>query len=265
MAVRRADRRVSSTQEVGNGSEHVPVFGGSSKAARASVVDRKIQVLIAEPTFLVRRGLTSLLGSFPEVGVCGEIGTAGELQGALRDRHPDVVIVDAGLKASFEASRTSLIQQLRSSDPPGGLVVLCADDGEAALPAFHEGAEGIAYLMKRELDGSDRLLHAVTEVAMGGSFFDAVFVNLLVERRTSKPLLNGLTAREIEVLAAIAEGLTNSAIARILFVTEGAVEKHINSVYRKLGITIDSDHHQRVAAVLAYLEGDFVRPIAAAG
>jgi DNA-binding NarL/FixJ family response regulator len=137
-----------------------------------------------------------------------------------------------------------------------GVVVLSQhDEAEYALALLERGSEGRAYLLKERVSDLDQLVGAITEVARGGSVIDPKVVESLVaaKSRAEESPLSVLTPRETEVITEMAQGKTNSAIAAALFLTERAVEKHINSIFSKLGLSGERDVHRRVKAVLLFL------------
>jgi len=149
-----------------------------------------------------------------------------------------------------------MAEGLRSSAPSVGVVVLSQyADAEYALALLDKGAAGRAYLLKERVSDLDQLVNAIREVARGGSVVDAkVIENLIAERsRNRRSALAELTLREREVLAAVAEGKNNAAIAQSLHLTDGAVEKHISSIFSKLELSEEPAVHRRVKATLIYL------------
>ncbi len=215
-----------------------------------------IRVVFADDNYLLREGVTQLIESQPELVLAA---TATDLQSLLEavDREkPDVVITDIRMPPTGTDEGIRAAEQLRSTHPKTGVVVLSQYvEPEYALSLLSKGAAGRAYLLKERVSDIEQLVHAVTEVASGGSVIDPKVVEALVAARTRKPNspLQDLTPREQEVLAAIAEGKNNAAIAKQLFLTERAVEKHINSIFSKLGLQEEKDTHRRVRAALLYL------------
>lgn len=149
-----------------------------------------------------------------------------------------------------------MAEALRGRTPPIGVVVLSQyADPEYALALLDKGAAGRAYLLKERVSDLGQLVNAIKEVARGGSVIDSKVVeNLIAARaRNKRSALADVTSREREVLAAVAEGKNNAAIAQALHLTEGAVEKHISSIFSKLGLSEEQDVHRRVKAALIYL------------
>jgi DNA-binding NarL/FixJ family response regulator len=223
-----------------------------------------VRIVIAEDSVLLREGLTRLLA---EAGH-DVVAAAGEAEDFLREvgRHqPDVVVVDVRMPPTFtdEGLRAALV--VRARWPDVGVLVLSqyveeryatellSDPvkGEWRGKGRWVGGGGVGYLLKDRVADVSEFLGALGRVAGGGSALDPEVVAQLLAR--SRHPLAALTTREREVLALMAEGLTNTAIAAALFVGEGAVEKHINSIFAKLGLAPADRDHRRVLAVLRYL------------
>jgi DNA-binding NarL/FixJ family response regulator len=214
-------------------------------------------LLIAEDDYLVREGARAVLDAHPHLAV---LGTAGDPDGilALLDEHrPDVVILDIRMPPTFTTEGIALAHRIRADHPGIGIVVLSQHaDPEYALELLRDGSDGVAYLLKERLGDADRLVQAIEEVRAGGSMLDPRIVEALLEaqRRRTASKLAGLTPRELEVLALMASGRGNAAIARELSITDRSVEKHSNSIFRKLGLSEELELNRRVAAVLFYLQ-----------
>lgn len=214
-----------------------------------------MRVIIAEDSVLLREGLLRLLTEAGcEVVAC--VGDGPGLVAAIVDQHPDVAIVDVrmppgyrdeGLRAAIEAHRRV---------PDCAIVVLSqyVEEGYAS-ELLEAGAQGVGYLLKDRVADVADFVGAVRQVAAGGTVFDPEVVAQLVARRRHTDRLATLTARERDVLALMAEGRSNQAIANCLVVTEGAVEKHVNAIFAKLGLAPAEADHRRVLAVLMYLRG----------
>ncbi|MDX1622262.1 MAG: response regulator transcription factor [Nitriliruptorales bacterium] len=215
-----------------------------------------ITILIAEDDYLVREGARSVIDETPDIEVLGTAGRPDELLDLLNEHSPDAVLLDIRMPPTFTTEGIELAKRLRKDDPEIGIVVLSQHaDPEYALELLGDGAEHTAYLLKERLGDADRLVQAITEVVTGGSVLDPTIVEALMEaqRRRTAGELAGLTPRELEVLAAMASGRGNAAIARELHITERSIEKHSNAIFRKLGLTDESDLNRRVAAVLFFL------------
>jgi len=166
------------------------------------------------------------------------------------------VLTDIRMPPTNTDEGIRMADELRRSAPSIGVVVLSQyADAEYALALLDKGAAGRAYLLKERVSDLDQLVNAIREVARGGSVVDSkVIENLIAARSRSKPsVLADLTPREREVLAGVAEGKNNGAIAAGLHLTGGAVEKHISSIFSKLGLSEENDVHRRVKATLIYL------------
>jgi DNA-binding NarL/FixJ family response regulator len=215
-----------------------------------------IRVVLADDSFIVREGMRELLESVDEVDVvatCNDLDSLGE---AIERERPDVVVTDIRMPPTNTNEGIRVAEGLRSSAPSIGVVVVSQyADAEYALALLDKGAAGRAYLLKERVSDLDQLVHAIREVARGGSVVDAKVVeNLIAARgRNRRSALAELTPREGVVLAAVAEGKNNAAIAGGLHLTEGAVEKHISSIFSKLGLSEEPAVHRRVKATLIYL------------
>jgi DNA-binding NarL/FixJ family response regulator len=215
-----------------------------------------IRVVLADDSFIVREGIRELLQSVDEIDVVAAAGDLVSLQEAIDRERPDVVLTDIRMPPTNTDEGIRLAAGLRTSAPSIGVVVLSQyADAEYALALLEKGAAGRGYLLKERVSDLDQLVHAILEVARGGSVIDAKVVeNLITARaRNKRTALSELTPREAEVLAAVAEGKNNAAIAASLHLTEGAVEKHISSIFSKLGLSEEESIHRRVKAALIYL------------
>ncbi len=211
-------------------------------------------VVIAEDAFIVREGVRMLL---EEAGydVKAAVENYDELLAAVADHSPDIVITDIRMPPTRTDEGVRAAREIRASHPSTGVVVLSQYvEPEYATKLFEAGADGLAYLLKERLGDLDQFEHAIDEVSSGRSVIDPRVVDALVEGRTrpASPLAR-LTDRESEVMAEIAKGKTNSAIADTLFLSERAVEKHINSIFTKLDLLPEKDTNRRVSAVLLFL------------
>lgn len=221
-----------------------------------SRTDSAIRVLIAEDSYLVREGVRRLLEASPGIEVVGCCNDGDELLAQTRARHPDVVVTDIRMPPTGTDEGIRAAASLRVSHPDIGVVVLSQhDEPEYALRLLENGSTGRAYLLKDSLADPAPLLAAIGQVAVGGSVIDPRVVESLVvsRQRDHDSPIAGLTPRELDVLSAMASGATNSAIADKLFLSVRVVEKHINAVFAKLGLSAQPDVHRRVRAVLIYL------------
>jgi len=218
-----------------------------------------IRVALAEDSFIVREGLREVLAAEPEIQVVATCGDLRSLLDAVEAEHPDVVLTDIRMPPSKQDEGIQAAAQLRKSHPDVGVVVLSqyAEPGYA-LALLESGSDGRAYLLKERISDRGQLVSAIQEVAQGGSVIDPKIVEVLVAAKTRaerSPLLE-LTAREQEVLAEIAQGKSNTAIAESLVLTKRAVEKHINSIFLKLNLADAEDVSKRVKATLVFLAAD---------
>jgi DNA-binding NarL/FixJ family response regulator len=206
--------------------------------------------MIAEDQALLREGLGRL---FADAGhdVLAAVGDADRLRAAIRDHEPELAVVDVRMPPSFTNEGIRLAQWIRESHPAVGVLVL-SQHVEAAGAVGLVSQGGFGYLLKDRVLDVAEFLEAAERVAKGGSALDPQVVASLV-RGESSDALAVLTEREREVLSLVAEGLTNSAIARRLVLTERTVEGHVRSVLMKLDLPTSDDAHRRVLAVVAYL------------
>jgi DNA-binding NarL/FixJ family response regulator len=214
-------------------------------------------LLIAEDDYLVREGARAVLDANPRLSVLGTAADPAEVEALLDEHQPDVVILDIRMPPTFTTEGIELAHRIRASGRGIGIVVLSQHaDPEYAIELLRDGSDGVAYLLKERLGDADRLVQAIEEVRSGGSMLDPRIVEALLEaqRRRTASKLAGLTPRELEVLALMASGRGNAAIARELSITDRSVEKHSNAIFRKLGLSEELDLNRRVAAVLFYLQ-----------
>ncbi|MEV6346305.1 response regulator transcription factor [Actinoplanes sp. NPDC051851] len=213
-----------------------------------------LRVVIAEDGLIVREGVVGMLRRFGHE-VVAAVGDADELCAAVRDHRPDVVVTDVRMPPGFGDEGLQAAITLRAEDPDLPVLVLSqyVEQTYAAELLDSGRAAGVGYLLKDRIGEVTEFVDALVAVASGRTVVDPQVVNQLLARRRDP--LHRLTAREREVLALMAEGRSNTAIARTLTVTEAAVAKHINNLLAKLDLPPDIDDHRRVRAVLAYLRG----------
>ena len=231
----------------------------SAVRALDTISDVTIRLLIAEDNVLLREGLARLFSQLDDITM---IGTCGSYDGLVEmvDRElPDVVLTDIRMPPTFTDEGVQAARWMREHHPSIGVVVLSqyATPGYAHA-LFEEGSDGRAYLLKDRIADVDEVLFAIEAVANGGSVVDPKIVEELVSARARKPrsLIDQLTNREREILAEIASGKSNIAIANTLFLSARAIEKHSNSIFSKLGLTEEADVNRRVKAVLLYLASE---------
>jgi DNA-binding NarL/FixJ family response regulator len=217
---------------------------------------RVYRVVVADDSYLIREGLRQVLDREDEVEVVAYSSSLPELQRDVAEQRPDVVITDIRMPPTNTDEGVQAAAELRAADPPVGVVVISHYVSPPyVLRLFEHGSAGTAYLLKEHIGHPERLMQAIREVASGGSVVDSAVVDVLVEARmhARHSPLAGLTPREREVLARVAQGKSNSAIADELFLTKRAIEKNINSIFSKLNLVNDAEVSRRVAATLLYL------------
>jgi DNA-binding NarL/FixJ family response regulator len=215
-----------------------------------------IRVVLAEDNYLVREGVKGLIEAHPELELAGVCEDFDSLIAAVTREKPDVVLTDIRMPPTGTDEGIRAAEQFREISPQTGVVVLSQYSEPAyALSLLEKGSEGRAYLLKERVADWDQLMLAIREVAAGGSVIDPKVVESLVAARTrsAESPVSQLTPREKEVLSEMAQGKNNAAIAESLVLTERAVEKHINSIFSKLGLSEETATHRRVKAVLLYL------------
>jgi DNA-binding NarL/FixJ family response regulator len=214
-----------------------------------------VRVVIAEDSVLLREGLARLLadGGFE---VVASVGSGPELVRAVEDERPDVAVVDVRMPPTFTDEGLRAAIEARERVPETAILVLSQYVEERyAVELVGSNAVGVGYLLKERVADVSDFLEALRRVAEGGTALDPEVVAQLMARRRRRSPLDDLSPRELEVLGLVAEGLSNAAIAKRLVVTEGAVEKHVRSIFQKLRLAPSTDVHRRVVAALTYLEG----------
>jgi DNA-binding NarL/FixJ family response regulator len=216
-----------------------------------------LTVVVADDALLVREGVLRVIDHEPDLDVVGQCGDYDTLLALVEEHSPDVVVTDIRMPPTGTDEGVRAAVALRNSHPRIGVVVLSQfREPEYALSLLQRGSQGRAYLLKERVSERDQLVTAIREVARGGSVIDPMVVESLVagRRQSQHDPLNGLTPRERAVLSQIAQGQSNEAVARSLSVSERAVEKHINALFAKLGLSEPSRAvNKRVTAVLLYL------------
>lgn len=213
-----------------------------------------MRVVIAEDQALLREGIVALLRE-NDVEVVGQAEEVEGLKRLVAGTEPDLAIVDVRLPPSFTDEGIRAAIELRDRHPGVGILIL----SQYVEPVYtaellRAGGESVGYLLKERVADIPAFLDALQRVADGGTALDPEVVSELVGARDSGPL-EELTPREREVLSLMAEGRTNAGIARAMVVTQGAVEKHISSIFAKLDLPATEDDHRRVLAVLKLLRG----------
>lgn len=216
-----------------------------------------IRVVFAEDNYLVREGTAALLKESKEVDLVETVEDLDGLLAAVKKHKPNAVLTDIRMPPTLTTEGIEAAKTIRAEHPETGVLVLSQyDDEDYAYDLLKDGAAGLGYLLKERVGDVDELVRALHEVAGGGSILDPKVVEALVarkERLANSPLAQ-LTEREREVLEQMAQGKNNAAIAKALFLTERAVEKHINSLFHKLALSEEPEVHRRVMAVLAFLQ-----------
>ncbi len=216
-----------------------------------------LRVVFADDNFLVREGVAALLAEVEEVDLVETVADPLSLFKAVAEHRPGAVLTDIRMPPSFSNEGIEAAKRIRSEYPDTGVVVLSQFvEEEYAFELLSAGVEGLGYLLKERVSQLDELVRALHDVSRGGSALDPKVVEGLLSRRSAdarSPLL-GLTDREREVLAEMATGRNNAMIAKTLFMSDRAVEKHIGSVFQKLGLVDEGAVNRRVTAVLRYLE-----------
>ena len=214
-----------------------------------------MRIVIAEDSVLLRRGAVRLL---EDAGfeVVGEAGDGDDLLRKVRAHKPDVVVVDIRMPPTHVDEGLQAAAVIRRELPDIGVLMLSQYVEEHYVTSLMEhGAEGVGYLLKDRVADVERFTDAIRQVGAGGSVLDPEVVAHMLGRRTKDQPVDDLTDREREVLGLMAEGKTNRAIAETMFVSERAVERHVTSIFVKLGLPTTDQDHRRVLAVLAYLRG----------
>jgi DNA-binding NarL/FixJ family response regulator len=211
------------------------------------------RVVVADDDVLLREGICSLLG---EAGydVIGRVGDAGSLVDTVRVGRPDLVVADIRMPPTNTYEGIDVARVIRSEFPQTGVLLLSAHVELETAIDFLRGGERIGYLLKGRIMKVEDLVDALERIALGGTVIDPVLVTELLAQQHRNDPLAVLTGREREVLALVAEGRSNGGIAHRLWISEGAVEKHVRSILAKLRLPATDDDHRRVLAVLMFLD-----------
>ncbi len=211
------------------------------------------RVVLADDDVLLREGIASLL-QHSSFLVIGQAGDAAELIELVRERKPDLIVVDIRMPPNHSTEGLAAAHAIRRDFPQTAILVLSAHaEVEHAMELLASG-QGIGYLLKSRVTDVDEFIDALERIARGGVVVDPGLVQELVAARHRDDPLAALSPREHEVLALMAEGRSNAGIARQLWVTEGTVEKHVRSILIKLRVPETDDDHRRVRAVITFLE-----------
>ena len=210
-----------------------------------------MRIVIAEDAVLLREGLATLLRTAGH-DVVASVGDGEELLDAVHRHNPDLSIVDVRMPPTHTDEGIQAAQTLRRENPDTRLLVLSQIvSGRAAADLLASGNGGIGYLLKDRIGNVEDFLHSLETIAAGGEVIDPQVVRKLLRHRSR---IDELTSRETQVLALMAEGKSNAAIAEELVVSDAAVAKHINRIFAKRDLSTDDTRHKRVQAVLAYLQ-----------
>ena len=216
--------------------------------------DRQLRIVLADDSVLLREGISRLL---TEAGldVVGQVGTAEDLVDLVRDRHPDVAVVDIKMPPEYSTEGLRAAEAIRAEHHNEVAVLVLSQyvDTAYALRLVSKGEGGVGYVLKDRVADVDEFVDSIRRVARGGLVLDPAVVARLVDKPRLRGPLDDLSERERDVLALMAEGRSNAAIAQRLFVTPKTVEAHTASIFSKLGLLPAEDDHRRVLAVLEYL------------
>jgi DNA-binding NarL/FixJ family response regulator len=219
--------------------------------------DSPLRVIFAEDNFLVRAGTAALLATVDEIELVRVVEDPFALVQAVAELSPDAVLTDIRMPPTHTTEGIEAAKQIRAEHSAVGVVVLSQYvEPDYAVELLADGATGLGYLLKERVREIDELVHALRQVCRGGSALDPRVVEALLLRKDSEkhsPLRN-LTPRELDVLRQMATGRSNTAIARTIFLSERAVEKHISALFQKLDLPSEIDTNRRVMAVLTFLE-----------
>ena len=216
-----------------------------------------IRVVLGEDSYLAREGIERALEDEPDIEIVAVCGDLDSLRAAVLESAPDVVLTDIRMPPTNTDEGVRFAADLRSTDPNLGVVILSHyDEPLYAMKLLEDGADRRAYLLKERVRDPAELSRAIRDVAQGGSIIDSRIVErlLVAQRHREDARLDSLTPREHEILALVAEGWSNGAIAERLVITKRAVERHIHSIFSKLDLG-DPDISGRVKATLMYLAG----------
>lgn len=214
-----------------------------------------LRVVLADDNYLAREGVSALLSEGEGIEVVDTASDLDSLMRSVAEHVPDVVLTDIRMPPTLTDEGIVAARRIRAEHPEIGVVVLSQYvEEDYAFALLAEGAAGVGYLLKERVGDLDELARALHEVARGGSVLDPLVVEALLARRQADGPLLGLTDRERAVLEVMATGRNNATIAKTLFLSDRAVEKHIGSVFQKLGLADEQEVNRRVMAVLAFLD-----------
>jgi DNA-binding NarL/FixJ family response regulator len=213
-----------------------------------------MRVVIADDSLLIREGISQVLATEPEIELVASCADVDELLDAIEHADVNVVLTDIRMPPTMSNEGIRIASRLRESAPEVGVLVLSQyADPSYALELLENGSERRGYLLKERIHDRAQLRTAILTIANGGSMMDPKIVDILVSAKMEREPLASLTPRERDVLAEIAQGKSNAAIAESLVLTKRAVEKHINSIFLKLELAFADDVSKRVKAALVFL------------
>ena len=216
-----------------------------------------VRVVFADDNYLVREGVAGILSEAAAVDLVASVADPEALLAAVVEHRPDAVLTDIRMPPSFTTEGIDAAKRIRADFPETGVVVLSQYvEEQYAFDLLSDGVAGLGYLLKERVTEVDDRVRALHEGSRGGSVLYPWIVEALLARKSaeSSTVLSALSEREYEVLQELAAGRSNAATAKALFMSERAVEKHVGSMFAKLGILHESDVNRRVMAVLAFLE-----------
>jgi DNA-binding NarL/FixJ family response regulator/class 3 adenylate cyclase len=232
----------------------VHVADTRESAPATAAAEDALSVTIAEDSVLLREGLASLLEG-AGFRVVGQSGDPDDLLLKVRSYSPDVAIVDIRMPPTHTDEGLRAAREIRERHPSTGVLILSQHvETESAIELLADNAEGVGYLLKDRVRDVDAFIGAVRRVAGGGTAFDPLVVSTLLGRSAGRGALDALSERERAVLGLMAEGLSNGAIAKRLYLSLRAVERHVGAIFDKLDLPADADGHRRVLAVVAFLQ-----------
>jgi DNA-binding NarL/FixJ family response regulator len=212
-----------------------------------------MRVVIADDAVLFREGLARVLQA-AGIQVAAQVGDGEQLLARVRADPPDAVVVDIRMPPTHTREGLDAAQRIRAAHPRVGVLVLSQyAEPHHAMQLLEDGASGVGYLLKDRVTDVGEVVDAVRRVAVGGSVIDPEVVTQLVSRRRTRDPIQGLSERERQVLALMAEGRSNQAIGERLFLSPKTVEAHVHSIFTRLDLHAAPDDHRRVLAVLAFL------------
>lgn len=233
-----------------------PATGATTGVSTAS---RAVRLVIAEDAYLIREALAELLAKVDTIDVVRSCSDRDSLLAAVREERPDVILTDIRMPPTGTDEGIQVARELRRTEPQIGVVVLSQfAEPRYVLELLEAGSAGRAYLLKERVSDTQQLVAAIQAVAAGDSVIDPVVVELLVRARGQAEIspLAQLTPREHDVLSELAQGKSNGAIAKSLYLTKRAVEKHVNAIFMKLELGSPDDVSRRVKAALLFLAGE---------